>query len=149
MEWFNLYGLIFIIIIMIPKIIFAIKYKNRFKNNQINILAKITEQIGRFGCIAFMIINIPGITYGCPTQRLFSLYIVINSMLIAIYCAIWVICFQSNSTFKALALSIIPSVIFIFSGIITRSIPLIIASIIFVPSHIYISYHNSIKKANT
>lgn len=32
MKWFNLYGLIFIIVIMVPNIIFAAKCKDGFEN---------------------------------------------------------------------------------------------------------------------
>ena len=39
--------------------------------------------------------------------------------------------------------SIIPSVIFLFSGIMSRSILLIIASVLFTPTHILISYKNA------
>ena len=41
---------------------------------------------------------------------------------------------------EALALSIIPSMLFLFSGIMSRSVLLIIASVLFAPSHIVISY---------
>ena len=32
MEWFNVFGLVFITVIMIPNIIFAVKHKDSFKN---------------------------------------------------------------------------------------------------------------------
>jgi hypothetical protein len=73
----------------------------------------------------------------------FSLYLIIDVLLIALYCAIWIICWKKNSVFRALALSIIPSVIFLFSGFMSRSILLIITSILFAPSHILISYKNA------
>ena len=43
---------------------------------------------------------------------------------------------------EALALSIIPLMLFLFSGIMSRSVLLIIASVLFAPSHIVISYKN-------
>lgn len=45
--------------------------------------------------------------------------------------------------FKGLALSILPSVLFIFDGIILLNIPLICFAVIFAPMHILISYRNS------
>ena len=50
--------------------------------------------------------------------------------------------FKKNSVFRALALSIIHSMLFLFSGIMSRSVLLIIASVLFAPSHIVISYKN-------
>lgn len=142
MEWFNVFGLAFIIIIMIPNIIFAIKCKDGFKNKWNNKAVELIEQIGRFSCISFMIINIPGTFFGWWSDNAFALYLIINTILAIIYCVIWVIFFKKNNVFKALLLSIIPSVLFLFSGIMSRSVLLIVASLLFAPTHILISYKN-------
>lgn len=143
MEWFNIFGLIFVAIIMIPNIIFAIKCKDGFENKQNNKYIEITEQIGRFGCFAFMIINVPGTFFGWPTDEAFASYLIVNTILVLIYCIIWLVCFRRSSIFRALALSIVPSAMFIFSGIISRSVLLIISALLFAPSHIMISYKNA------
>ena len=142
MEWFNIFGLIFIIIIMIPNIVFAIKCKDGFENKWNNKAVEILEQIGRFGCFGFMIINIPGTWFGWWSDEAFAVYLIVNAILVLIYCAIWIICFRKNSVFRALSLSIIPSVIFLFSGIMCRSVLLIVSAVIFAPCHITISYKN-------
>ena len=90
-----------------------------------------------------MIINIPGTYWGWWSDEAFAIYLIVNIVLVILYCLIWCICFRKNSVFRALSLSIIPSVIFLFSGIMSRSILLIIFSIIFTPSHIMISYKNA------
>ena len=54
MEWLNIWGMIFIVVIMIPNIIFAHKYKDGFGNAHISRIIICTEQIGRYGCIGFM-----------------------------------------------------------------------------------------------
>ena len=142
MEWFNIFGLIFIIIIMIPNIVFAIKCKDGFENKWNNKAVEILEQIGRFGCFGFMIINIPGTWFGWWSDEAFAVYLIVNTVLVLIYCAIWIVCFRKNSVFRALSLSIIPSVIFLFSGIMCRSVLLIVSAVIFAPCHITISYKN-------
>ena len=143
MEWLNVFGLIFICVIMIPNIIFAIKCKDGFENKWNNRYVELIEQVGRFGCFGFMIINIPGTWFGWWSDRALALYLIVDTVLITIYCIIWMICFQTSSVFRALALSVIPAVLFLFSGIMCRSLPLIIASVIFAPSHILISYKNA------
>lgn len=144
MKWFNLYGLGFIIIIMIPNIIFALKCKDGFTNKFTKKFILTLEQIGRFGCFIFMVFNIPYTVFGFKSDESFALYLIVDSILVILYCLIWIICFKKNSVFKSLALSIIPSIIFIFSGIISTSILLIIFSIVFAPTHILISYKNAI-----
>ena len=143
MEWFNVFGLVFIVVIMIPNIVFAVRCKDGFENRWNNTVIEIIEQIGRFGCFGFMIFNVPGTWFGWWSDETFAIYLIIDSLLIALYCAIWVICRKKNNVFRALALSIIPSVIFLFSGVMSRSILLIIATILFAPTHILISYKNA------
>jgi len=143
MECINVFGLIFMVIIMIPNIIYALKYKDVFENKWENKGVEIIEQIGRFGCFGFMIINIPGTWFGWWSDEAFALYLIINLILIICYCWIWLKCFRKNTIFRALALSIIPSVVFLFSGIMSRSVLLIISAILFAPAHILISYKNA------
>ena len=48
MEWINVFGTVFVVIIMIPNIIYALKCKKSFENKWNNKLVEIIEQIGRF-----------------------------------------------------------------------------------------------------
>ena len=143
MEWFNIFGLAFITAIMIPNIIFALKHKEAFENRYHNKTIEIIEQIGRFGCFGFMIFNIPTTWFGWWSDEAFAIYLMVDAVLIVLYCTIWVIYWRKNNVFKAMALSIIPSAIFLFSGIMCRSILLIISSLLFAPVHIFISYKNA------
>lgn len=143
MEWFNVFGLVFIIVIMIPNILFAIKCKDGFENRWNNKVIETIEQIGRFGCFGFMIFNIPGTWFGWWSNEAFAIYLIIDSVLVALYCAAWVVFWKKDNLFKALVLSVIPSVVFLFSGIMNRSILLIIAAVLFAPTHIMISYKNA------
>ncbi len=143
MNALNIFGLIMIAVIMIPNIIFAIRYREGFENKWNNKIVAVAEQIGRFGCFAFMIVNIPGTWFGWWSDETFAIYLIVDTILVILYCTIWIICFKNNSIFRALALSIIPSVLFLFSGIMSRSILLIVASILFAPSHILLSYKNA------
>ena len=143
MEWLNVFGLVMAAVIMIPNILFAMKCKDGFVNKWNNKSVETVEQIGRFGCFGFMIINIPGTWFGWWSDEAFAVYLVVDAVLVTLYCVIWVVCFRKSSVFRALALSIIPSVLFLFSGIMSRSILLTIAAVLFAPSHILISYQNA------
>ena len=143
MEWLNVFGLVMVAVIMIPNILFAMKCKDGFVNKWNNKSVETVEQIGRFGCFGFMIINIPGTWFGWWSDAAFAVYLVVDAVLVTLYCVIWAVCFRKSSVFRALALSIIPSVLFLFSGIMSRSILLTIAAVLFAPSHILISYQNA------
>lgn len=143
MKVFNVIGLCFMAVIMIPNVIFAVKCRDGFENKRHNKTVEFFEQIGRFGCFAFMIFNIPNTCLGWQSDESFALYLIVNTVLVLLYCVIWIVCFKKNSIFRALSLSIIPSVIFLFSGVTERSALLILSAIIFAPCHIAISYKNS------
>ena len=143
MEWFNPFGLVFITIIMIPNIVFAIHCKDGFTNNYRNKTVELVEQIGRFGCFGFMIFNIPGTWFGWASNESFALYLILDALLVALYCILWIVCWKKKGIFKVLALSIIPSAVFLISGIMSRSILLTVAALLFAPAHILISYQNA------
>ena len=77
-EWFNVFGLIFIAVIMIPNVVFAIKCKDGFDNKWNNKYVEVTEQVGRLGCFGFMIINIPGTWFGWWSDEAFALYLIVD-----------------------------------------------------------------------
>lgn len=70
-----------------------------------------------------------------------------NSILISIYLLSWVIHWKSRIV-RAAILSITPSLIFIFCGVMILSIPLIVFSVLFSLTHIYISLKNVIELKN-
>ena len=145
-TFFNPFGLIFMILIMIPNIIYAIKCKENFVKLPQTKFWKIIEtfeQIGRYGCFACMMFNISGTYFGFSSNFSFRIYLIINGILIFSYCLIWITHFRKNTLFRAISLSVIPSIIFLFSGIISKSILLIIFAIIFAPCHIAISILNT------
>lgn len=144
MNWFNYYGLIFVALIMIPNIVYGIMHKDRAVNIYKNRIALIFEQIGRYACMFFMIFNIPYTWTGFYFMFGEAIYLIVNALLIFSYCIIWIITWNRKGIVKALLLSIIPSMIFIFSGIMIASIPLIIFSIIFASTHILISVKNAL-----
>lgn len=145
-TFFNPFGLIFMILIMIPNIIYAIKCKENFVKLPQTKFWKIIEtfeQIGRYGCFACMMFNISGTYFGFSSNFSFRIYLIINGILIFFYCLIWITHFRKNNLFRGISLSVIPSIIFLFSGIISQSILLIIFAIIFAPCHIAISILNT------
>lgn len=133
MEWINPFGLVFMAIILVPNIVFAIRCKDGFANKWENKFIERIEQIGRFGCFGFMIVNIPGTCFGWWSDEAFALYLIADTLLVLLYCLIWILCFKKNSLFRALALSIIPSILFLFSGIMSRSVLLILSAALFCP----------------
>ena len=145
MGWFNYYGLIFIAIIMLPNIIFAICNKEGFTNKYKNKVVEILEQTGRYACLVFMIFNIPFTYFNFWFEYALTVYLIVNGILCLMYLIFWIVCWDKNGKLKALSLSIIPSIVFLFSGIALLNIPLIVFAILFATNHVLLSYKNSIQ----
>ena len=101
-----------------------------------NKLLEALEQIGRFG---FMIIQLPGAVWGFWFPGAQEVYFAYGMVITALYCLIWALCFHRPSLFRALALSILPSLLFLGSGFLLCSLPLILSALLFAPCHIFIS----------
>ena len=144
MNWFNFYGLIFVVAIMIPNIVFAMRHRDRFVNKYKNKAIETLEQIGRIGCFVFIFFNIKPAVLGYWFNGGWIAYLVAGTALTAAYVSGWVVFRNESSVRKSLYLSIVPSALFIVCGVLTLNIPLIVSSVIFAPCHIIISYKNAV-----
>ncbi len=143
MDWFNLTGLIFVVVLLIPNIIYAVTNNDGFADNYHNKFIETGEQIGRFGCFILMFIQFPFVTLGYIYDGAQTLYFIFGVALLVLYCGGWIVFRKGNSVAKALTLSVLPSVLFFESGILTLNIPLIVLSVVFAICHITISYKNT------
>ena len=144
MGWFNYYGLAIMAVIMIPNVIYAVKHRNGGESAYNGKKVIIAEQIGRYGCLVLMIFNIPYTYFNLWFDFALTVYLSVNGGLCLAYLIFWIICRNSEGKLKALSLSVIPSCIFLFSGIVLANIPLIAFAVIFTVTHIFISYKNAV-----
>ena len=138
----NIYGLIIMAIVMIPNVIFAIKEKN-FESKYHNKVVEIIEQIGRFGSIGLMIFNMSLLEFGYWFNNGKIIYMILTGVLAVLYCFVWFLYFRKSTMKKAMSLAIIPTIIFLSSGIIQGKVLLIITAILFGIGHIIITYNNN------
>ncbi len=143
MDWFNYYGLIAVIIILIPNIIYAVTNKAAFENKFNNKAILVVEQIGRYGCMIFSIFNIPYTYLGFWFENALWVYIAVGGFILLLYCFGWIIFRKGNSLIKMLWLSITPTLLFCFCGIVICSAPLIVCAILFGIGHITVSCRNA------
>lgn len=142
MSWFNYYGLIAVVLILVPNIISAVTDKELFKTKYICKTILVSEQIGRYGCMAFMVFNIPYTYFNFWFSHALTVYLTVNGVMLALYILGWIVFGKGRSAVKMLWLSIVPTLLFLFSGIMLLSVPLIISAVIFGIGHITVSYKN-------
>lgn len=145
-KYVNFWGLIFVVIILIPNIVFAISCKDGFENRYQNKLVETLEQIGRFGCFFSMFIVVPYMNKGYWFQQGKAIYLILGFLFVGLYCLGWIVFWKENSIRKSLYLSMIPSLLFLESGVVSGNILLLIFAVIFAPCHILISYWNAVLK---
>lgn len=149
MGWFNYIGLIMVVIMLTPNVVCYMKNKDAFNNTcSISKGLENTEKYSRLASMFLLVFNIPYTYIGFYFSNALTIYIIINSCLLLAYVLIWIILWKSNTCIKSLLLSVLPTTMIVFSGILIGSIPLVITSLIFMVTHIMISMKNGIKNDN-
>ncbi|MGN0516872.1 hypothetical protein [Eubacterium sp.] len=141
-NWINIYGGIVVALMMIPNIIFAVKNKEH-KPNKSKRIVNIIEQISRYACIIIMILPLFVWEFGFSPLGFMFVYVIGNIILLILYYIFWGLYSKSKTCKNALALAIIPTLIFINSAISVKHWALLVTAVIFGVSHIYITYINN------
>lgn len=142
MSWFNYYGLIAVVAILLPNIIAAMVDKDAFQNKFNSKALVVVEQVGRYCSMAFMVFNIPYTYFNFWFDNALAVYLIVGGCLILFYYLGWIVFRKNMCTIKMIWLSVTPTVLFLFCAILVASIPLVLSSILFGIGHITISYNN-------
>ncbi len=141
--WINFFGLAIVTIMLIPNIIYAMHFRNA-ENKCTNKVINFIEQIGRFASLFLMFFPLGIWKFGFPNVFAMLIYAIGDGTLLLAYLIIWVLYFKKQSLSKAMALAIIPTCIFLISGLTLHHWFLVIAAITFGVGHTYVTYQNNI-----
>ena len=139
--WINIFGGIFVTLMLIPNIVYAIKHKDE-KNLCTNKFMNIIEQIGRYACIVLMWLPVLVWKFGFASVFEMLLYFIVNGLLLLAYWIIFAVYFKKKTAKLAITLSVIPSCIFLMSGILLRHWLLVGFAALFAIGHIYVTAKN-------
>ena len=140
--WISLFGAVIVIIMLIPNIIYA-KRNGNFENKCTNRVMNFIEQIGRCGCIILMWLPLFVWKFGFSSTGMLLIYLLGNGLLLLLYILFWMSYFKKESPIKAMALAIIPSCIFLLSGLLLRHWTLAVFAVLFGLGHIYVTVVNN------
>lgn len=140
--WINVFGLCIVIAMLIPNIIYALKFRGA-ENKCTNKVMNVIEQIGRYGCMLLLVLHIGKDGFAFGSVAAFLIYLVGNALLLLGYWLVWILYFIRQSRWKSMALAILPTMIFMLSGITLQHVLLIIAAILFGVGHIYVTWKNN------
>ena len=138
----NLAAAVLVCILLIPNLIYAVKGPKRGETaGKKGIL--ILEQLGRYVSILLMVLPLWVWEFGFRSVFLMLLYFLGNGVLTITYLAVWVFYFRFPTRRKAMALAILPTGIFLLSGLSLRHWLLVCSSLLFGFTHIYITWQNN------
>lgn len=141
-NWINIFGGIIVALMLIPNIVFALK-KNEKQRNKAGKAVTVLEQIGRYGSMSLMIIPLFVWEFGFSPLEFMFVYIIGNALLLIMYYIFWALYSKNKSMRNAIALAIIPTLIFVVSAVSVEHWSLLVTAVIFGVSHIYITYINN------
>lgn len=142
MDWINIYGLIIVILMLLPNMIYAFKNKN-IQNKSQNKAMNIIEQIGRYGCMFLMVFNIGIVDFSFHSDESFASWLILTTALLLFYWIFWIIYFIAPKNFISIMLAIIPTIIFISNGLFLSHWLLMLFGIAFGVGHLYVTYQNT------
>lgn len=137
----NIAGGVIMVLILIPNILYAIRnpqQQNKCENRIMNLL----EQIGRYASMALMVLPLGVWKFAFPGLAELLLFLFGNAALLIAYWAFWWLYFRSVTPRRALMLAVLPSCIFLLTGLTLRHWLLVISAIVFGAGHVYVTRAN-------
>ena len=143
LGWLNLFGLILVVLLLIPNIVYALKHRDA-QNKCRNVIMNILEQLGRYSCMFLMVFNIGIAEFGFGSVTAFLVYLFGSILLMISYWILWILYFNKATYGKQIALAVIPSLLFLLCGTTMLHILLVIFGLIFGIAHIYVTWKNRV-----
>ena len=144
MNFINIFNVVAIVLMIVPNIIYAVKFRNIEKlcNNK---TMTIIEHTGRIACIVFMVF--PGFNkeFGFSNAGYFIIYLFGNIALLMMYIAVWISCIKKRNSTKAYMLAVLPVAVFLLCGLTLEHWILVFSAVLFGVGHIYVTTADTAK----
>lgn len=140
--WINFVNLGIIVIILAANIVYGAMYgqqENKCKSG----LANSAEQIGRYACMALMILPLGIEEFGFSSVGLMLFWLIGCGVLLLAYIACWVFYLINLDRKFTMPLAILPGIIFIICAVTLKHWALLAFAIIFTPAHVYVTVCNN------
>lgn len=144
MSWLNIFGLIIVVLMLIPNTIYAYRNKN-LTNQCTSRLLNGLEQVGRYGSMFLMVFNIGILEFGFRSDNGFAIWLIVIAVLLLTYWGGWLVYAKKRTLALSLLLAIVPSLIFVLSGVLLRHWLLVASGCVFALGHICVTDQNAKK----
>ena len=140
--WINAAGAVIVILMLVPNILYALKYKGE-KNKCTDRFMNALEQTGRYACIVLMWLPLLVWRFGFTGTAAMTAYLAGNAALLAAYWAVFACYLKKKTRKRALALAVLPTCIFLLSGLTLRHWLLVFFAALFGIGHIFVTLKNA------
>lgn len=141
-NYFSATGALLVLLLLAPNVVYAVRgpgMVNRCKT----VPLLVAEQIGRYGCMALMVLPLGVWEFRFSSRAVFILWCIVAAALVCGYYICWLFYFRAPSPPVALWLAILPSALFVLRGIALRHWLLVACGVLFAIAHISITYYNN------
>ena len=140
--WINVFGAAVVVLMLIPNIIYALKNRGE-KNRCTDQFMNAMEQVGRYACIVLMWLPLLVWKFGFSGACEMMLYLAGNGCLLAAYWAVYAGYLKKKTRKRALALAVLPTCMFLLSGLLLRHWLLAGFAVLFGIGHIFVTQKNA------
>ena len=136
--WINVFGAIIALLLLVPHIIFEVKFKDR-KRRRMPKIMRFFESLLWAICCALMIVNVGIYEFGFDSKTLFIIYFIGNVVLLLAYYICWFLFFVKPAFGKRVSTAVIAVLAFCLSGVTLTNILLIVFASLFGNCHIFMA----------
>ena len=140
-TWISFLGAIIVVLMLIPNILYAIKNRGE-KNSCTNRYMNAIEQTGRYACIVLMWLPLLVWRFRFYSDFATFFYFIGNGCLLAAYWIVFAAYLKGKNKLRALILAVLPTCIFLLSGLLLRHWLLVGFASLFGIGHIYVTQKN-------
>lgn len=128
-----------LVVLMIPSVIFFSKEENKdkYKKGYKTFWEKV-ESVARYGTMFFYVVKVE------ESRKDSLLSYLIPLTFLVLYILVWIIMRKEGSLLRSILLSVLPSLMFIFSAIIDKNYLLLSFAILFAICHVTISIKDAL-----
>jgi hypothetical protein len=134
----NLYGLIFVVIMIVPHIIFVKTHRyslDKVTNRTLLYIARIGKYCGAF----LMAINIGVLEEGFTSDLMKNFWLVATAVLVAAYIILWLLFFKKENKACAILLTVVAGIVLMLSGLLQVKTLLLTAGIVYLIGELYVT----------
>lgn len=138
LGWINVFGAVIVLLLIIPYIIFEIKFKNR-KRRRMPGFVMMSEKFLWSVCCILMMVNLEFLEFGFDSKYFFIIYLIGNTVLLFTYYVTWISFFIKPSFGKRVTAAVVAVLVFCLSGVTLTNIFLIVFASLFGTCHIFLA----------